>query len=146
MLELELSHDSLLHVVDQHRAALFALRDMGVRVAIDNLGDGVLDTTKLLRCPADTLKIDRSLIAQVASDDSARRLVAHICELGTRFQLRVVAVGVETEAQRDALIECGCTVAQGYFYSAPVPLESFHRFLVERLKPADGAKTGSDDV
>ncbi len=142
ILELELSHESLLHVVDQHRAALFALRDMGVRVAIDNLGAGVLDTTKLLRCPADTLKIDRSLIAQIASDASARRLVTHICELGTRFQLRVVAVGVENEAQRDALIDCGCTVAQGYFYTAPVPLESFQRFLVERLN--DGAKTASD--
>ena len=68
--------------------------------------------------------------------------MTHICELGTRFQLRVVAVGVENEAQRDALIDCGCTVAQGYFYTAPVPLESFQRFLVERLN--DGAKTASD--
>ena len=55
ILELELSHDKLLQVVDQHRSALFQLRDLGVRIAIDNLGTSIVDTHKLLRCPADTL-------------------------------------------------------------------------------------------
>ncbi len=131
ILELELSHNNLLHVVDQHRNELFKLRDMGVRIAIDNLGTCVVDTNKLLRCPADTLKIDRSLISQIEQDSDARKLVAQICQVGERFRLRVAAVGVETEAQRSLLENMGCTDAQGYLFSTPVPLEDFQQFLAQ---------------
>ena len=129
ILELEMSHDNLLHVVDQHRASLFQLRDSGVRIAIDNLGVGIVDTNKLLRCPADTLKIDRSLVARMEHDPSAHILVEQICQVGDRFQLRVVAVGVETETQRRLLENLGCTEAQGYLFSAPIPLRDFQRYL-----------------
>lgn len=131
ILELEFSHDNLLHVVDQHRSTLFELRDHGVRVAIDNLGVGIVDTNKLLRCPADTLKIDRSLVANIEDDPSARTLVEQICNVGQRFNLRTVGVGVETESQRQILEDLGCTDAQGYLLSEPVPLESFQKFLAK---------------
>ncbi len=133
ILELELSHDNLLHLVDRHRAELFKLRDMGVRVAIDNLGTGVVDTNKLLRCPADTLKIDRALIHQIEDDGDARTLVEQICQVGERFRLRIVAVGVETEGQRAMLEHMGCTDAQGYLLSNPVPLKEFQKFLGEAM-------------
>ncbi len=139
ILELELSHNNLLNVVDQHRGTLYQLRDSGVRIAIDNLGTQLVDTRKLLRCPADTLKLDRSVVAQLEDDSNARRLVAQICELGLKFQLRVVAVGVETAAQLQLLEELGCTDVQGYLLSQPVPLERFHSYLAdnrERKKSA----------
>lgn len=135
ILELEMSHANLLHVVDQHRTELFELRDLGVRIAIDNLGTGVVDTKKLLRCPADTLKIDRSLIASLETDASARTLIEQICRVGQRFQLRVVAVGVETEEQRRILEDLGCTDVQGFLFSSPVPLDEFQRLLTERRAP-----------
>ncbi|MEM7079505.1 MAG: EAL domain-containing protein [Pseudomonadota bacterium] len=131
IIELELTHDNLLQVVDQNRTTLYELRDMGVRIAIDNLGLGIVDTTKLLRCPADTLKIDRSIIAKIQTSEQARALVDQICRVGHRFSLRVVAVGVETEAQRNLLIDLGCTEAQGYLFAEPIPLERFHRYLVD---------------
>lgn len=136
-LELELTHDNLLHVVDQHRSTLYALREMGVRIAIDNIGVGLVDTEKLLRCPADTLKIDRSLIAKIETDSNARSLAEHVCKLGERFSLRVVAVGVETEEQKKILAEFGQPDIQGYLYAEPVPLEQFQKFLMKEV-----ARTG----
>ena len=128
-LELEMSHEDLLHVVDQHRTTLYQLRDMGVRVAIDNLGQSVVDTNKLLRCPADTLKIDRTLISRIDSEAHAQTLVDQICQLAARFSLRTVAVGVESERQRQMLTAMGCVQAQGFLFAAPVPLEAFQSFL-----------------
>ena len=104
---------------------------MGVRIAIDNIGHGVVDTQKLLRCPADTLKIDRRLIAQMHSSAAALSLVEHICRLGTRFNLRVIAVGVETEEQRSQLEQLGCSEGQGFLFSPPVPMEQFQSYLQE---------------
>ncbi|MEM7099889.1 MAG: bifunctional diguanylate cyclase/phosphodiesterase [Pseudomonadota bacterium] len=131
ILELELSHNNLLEIVDQHRTTLYQLRDAGVRVAIDNLGTSVVDTQKLLRCPADTLKLDRSLVAQVTKDANTARLIEQICQLGAKFQLRVVAVGVETEEQRVMLESLGCSDMQGYLLAEPVPLDEFHQFLAK---------------
>lgn len=139
ILELEMSHHNLLHVIDRHRSALYGLRDLGVRIAIDNLGTGVVDASKLLRCPADTLKIDRTLIARL-DDPAAHQLVSHVCDLANRFQLRMVAVGVETETQRATLQSLGCGEAQGYLFSPPVPLEDFREYLSQResSRTADG--------
>ena len=130
-LELELSHENLLHVVDQYRRTLFHLRDLGVRVAIDNLGVGVVDAKKLLRCPADTLKIDRTLLATIEREDSVRTLVAQICQVAERFDLRCVAVGIETESQRTLLENIGYSDAQGFLFSAPVALNNFNAYLAD---------------
>ena len=135
ILELEMSHANLLHVVDQHRTALFELRDMGVRIAIDNLGTSVVDANKLLRCPADTLKIDRSLIASIEQDSGARQLTEQICRVADRFTLRTVAVGVETDEQRSILQDMGCTDAQGFLFAEPIPLPQFRSYLTEHAGP-----------
>jgi EAL domain-containing protein (putative c-di-GMP-specific phosphodiesterase class I)/GGDEF domain-containing protein len=129
MLELELSHENMLYLVDDYRDQLYTLRDLGVRFAMDNLGNSLIDANKLLRCPADTLKIDRSLIAALCKDKQAADLVKQICQLGARFNLRVVAVGVETDEQLTRLVDYGCSDVQGYLLSAPVPLEDFYQLL-----------------
>ena len=135
ILEFELTHTNLLQVVDQHRDTLYALRELGVRIAIDKLGTGIVDTEKLLRCPADTLKIDRTLVGRMEHDVAARELVEHICRLGERFSLRVVAVGIETEEQQRLLLEMGCPEAQGFYFAEPVALARFQQFL-NRAKSA----------
>ena len=129
MLELELSHENMLHLVDDYREQLYTLRDWGVRFALDNLGSSLIDANKLLRCPADTLKIDRGLIAAMCNDGQAADLVKQICQLGARFKLRVVAVGVETDEQLTRLADYGCSDVQGYLLSAPVPLGDFYQLL-----------------
>ena len=121
MLELEMSLESLLHLVDCHREQLYTLRDWGVRFAIDNLGKTLIDADKLLRCPADTLKIDRGLSANMESNPATLKLIEQICDLGERFGLRVVAVGVESDAQLALLSDFGNIDIQGYLISPPVP-------------------------
>lgn len=135
MLELELPQDAMLTLVDDYRPQLYKLRDWGVRFAMDNLGSSLIDAAKLLRCPADTLKIDRSLISRMEDDPEARELISHICQLGQRFELRVVAVGVERPAQLTDLERLGCTDVQGYLLSPPVSLEQFRSLLNEELVP-----------
>lgn len=140
MLELELSHEQLLYLVDHHRGNLYKLRDLGVRFAIDGLGANLIEADKLLRCPADTLKLDRSLIARIGIEPAATELAAELCQLGQRFNLRTVAVGVETDAQLNTLTQIGCTEVQGYLLSMPIPLEGFQSFLARRLL---NARTGT---
>jgi EAL domain-containing protein (putative c-di-GMP-specific phosphodiesterase class I) len=129
LLELEVSHEAMLRLVEGHREHLYRLRDLGVRFALDNLGSGLVDTTRLLRCPADTLKIDRALVGRIETDPFARELAERICALGERFGLRVVAVGVEREAQLALLQGMGCTEIQGYLISPPVTLQRFGELL-----------------
>ncbi|MEZ5557289.1 MAG: bifunctional diguanylate cyclase/phosphodiesterase [Pseudomonadales bacterium] len=131
MLELELPHDAMLRLVDDHRAMLYRLRDWGVRFALDNLGSSLIDASKLLRCPADTLKIDRSVVSRIDSDPLALELATQICELGQRFDLRVVAVGVEREVELSRLSDAGCTDFQGYLFSPPVTPQAFRSLLAQ---------------
>ncbi len=140
MLELELPQEAMLTLVDDYRPQLYKLRDWGVRFAMDNLGGSLIDAGKLLRCPADTLKIDRSLISLLEDDREARELIERICELGRRFELRVVAVGVERPEQLAALERFGCTDVQGYLLSPPVSLAQFRELLNDDLeRPRDRA-------
>jgi EAL domain-containing protein (putative c-di-GMP-specific phosphodiesterase class I) len=135
LLELEVSHEAMLRLIDGHRDQLYRLRDLGVRFALDNLGSSLVDTQRLLRCPADTLKIDRALVDRIDRDPAALELVERICALAQRFELRTVAVGVERDAQLDRLRRAGCTDVQGYLFSPPVTLEQFRGLLTD--VPAD---------
>jgi len=130
VLELEIPHESMLHLVDTQRDQLYRLRDLGVRFALDQLGRGLVDADRLLRCPADTLKIDRSLVLRMETDPQARELVQSICTLGQRFELRVVAVGVERDSQLTLLQRAGCSHVQGYLFSPPVSLARFGELLL----------------
>ena len=133
MLELELSHRNLLYLIDHYRASIFELKDLGVRLALDNLGVELIDADTLLRCPADTLKIDRSIVARVAHDPNAKILAEQICLLADKFNLRSVAVGVEEEEQRITLIEIGCTDAQGYLMAQPLELDEFQKYFTDHI-------------
>jgi EAL domain-containing protein (putative c-di-GMP-specific phosphodiesterase class I) len=119
----------MLLLVDEHRDQLYRLRDWGVRFAVDNLGTDLINFDRLLRCPADTLKIDRQLIDRVDSHPASADLVAEIASIGERFQLRVVAVGVETPEQLQTLRNLGEIEVQGYLLSPPVPIGEFQQLL-----------------
>jgi EAL domain-containing protein (putative c-di-GMP-specific phosphodiesterase class I)/GGDEF domain-containing protein len=136
MLELELSQESMLLLVDQHRDQLYTLRDWGVRFAIDNLGTELINFDKILRCPADTLKIDPSLTGKICTHPASRDLIREIVGIGERFQLRVVAVGVEAPDQLETLSQLGDVNLQGYLLAPPVPIGEFHQ-LLSATSPSD---------
>jgi EAL domain-containing protein (putative c-di-GMP-specific phosphodiesterase class I) len=100
-------------------ASFAALRELGVTVAIDDFGTGYSSLALLRTLPVDLLKVDRSFLAELDQDGSAR-VVAAVVGLGTALGLDVVAEGVETVAQQTELMRLGCPRAQGYLFSRPL--------------------------
>lgn len=100
------------------------LSALGVELSIDDFGTGYSSLASLRQMHAHELKIDRSFVCDVATDDTARALVDGVVRLAHALKLRVVAEGVETEAQRDTLIALGCDELQGYLFARPVAAEA----------------------
>ncbi|MFG1609894.1 putative bifunctional diguanylate cyclase/phosphodiesterase [Actinoplanes sp. NPDC049265] len=107
-----------LEIVDE---VLAGLRDTGVQLSVDDFGTGYSSLTFLTRVCVDELKVDRSFVDGMIDSPAAEAAVRGAVELGGRLGARVVAEGVETAEQRVALIELGCTVAQGYHFCQPLP-------------------------
>ena len=99
--------------------ALLRIRELGVRTSIDDFGTGYSSMSYLKLLPVDELKIDRSFVADMATDPSSHALVASIVELSHHLGLVVVAEGVEDAATADALRRLGCELAQGFHFAAP---------------------------
>jgi EAL domain-containing protein (putative c-di-GMP-specific phosphodiesterase class I) len=106
------------------------LHDLGVKVAIDDFGTGYSSLYYLKRFPVDVVKIDRSFVDGLGTDADDDAIVTAVLSLGHALGLRVVAEGVETEAQRDRLIGLGCDAGQGYLMSRPVPAADVPRALL----------------
>ena len=108
---------------------LKALRAVGVKIAIDDFGTGYSSLSRLAQLPIDTLKIDRSFIADMSTGARARRLVSTIIAIARTFNMVVVAEGVEDQEQLDALWHLGCDQSQGYLHSKPLGAEQFAALL-----------------
>jgi diguanylate cyclase (GGDEF)-like protein len=127
-LELELTE----HMVQDAEATLPALRrlrDMGVKLAIDDFGTGYSSLAYLKRLPIDKVKIDRSFIQEITENPDDRAIATAIIGMGHSLRLKVVAEGVETQAQLAFLRAEGCDEAQGYLFGRPMPAEEFASFL-----------------
>ena len=118
-LVLEITEGALMQDPDTTTRRLEHLRRVGVRLAVDDFGTGHSSLAHLQRFPIDTLKIDRSFIVGV-EDHPGSSLVRAIVQLAHTLGMTPVAEGVETEAQRAALVELGCDLAQGYLFARPM--------------------------
>ncbi len=112
---------------------LFALRDAGIQVALDDFGTGFCSLSYLKKFDIDYIKIDRSFIQNLAPSSNDMALVEAIIVMAHKLGLKVVGEGVETEAQRNLLIEAGCDYAQGNLFSKPLPPDELESFLKARL-------------
>ena len=101
--------------------SIAALRLMGIRIAIDDFGTGYSSLAYLKRLPVDELKIDRSFVRELASDEHDLAIVRAAISLGHDLGLRIVAEGIEDAETWDRLRRLGCDVAQGYFIGRPMP-------------------------
>jgi len=117
----EITETALLRDLDSALGVLNRLRRFGVSVALDDFGTGYSSLSYLRRLPVDTLKVDRSFIARLDEDDRDRSLVAAMVGLAHALGLQVIAEGVETLGQVDALRALGCDTAQGWHFSTPKP-------------------------
>ncbi|MDO9143440.1 EAL domain-containing protein [Rhodoferax sp.] len=132
-LELEITESLIMENVDHSIASLHALREMGISIAIDDFGTGFSSLSYLSKFPVDTLKIDRSFVTEMTASAQGLALVSTIINLAHALKLKVVAEGVETEAQAQLLRGLACDEMQGYLFSRPVPEEIFK---TKFLKPS----------
>jgi EAL domain-containing protein (putative c-di-GMP-specific phosphodiesterase class I) len=128
-LDVEIIEGMLLGDASDAVNKLERLRAAGVRIAVDDFGTGYSSLNRLSELPIDILKIDRCFIRRLPDDVSGCTLVSTIISLARAFNMTVVAEGVETEEQIDALRNLGCDEAQGYLLSAPVPSHELAQLL-----------------
>jgi diguanylate cyclase (GGDEF)-like protein/PAS domain S-box-containing protein len=114
---------------DHVEAVLRTLSSHGVKIALDDFGTGYASLTHLNQFPVDLLKIDRSFIGLLGRSSDAEAISCAVINLGHSLGLEVVAEGIETEHQEARLIELGCTIGQGFLYSAAVRAEEVPRLL-----------------
>ncbi len=130
-LQLELTERAVMDDVEFSIGKLQKLKDLGVRLAIDDYGMGYSCLYHLKRMKVDYLKIDQVFIAGLGEDLGDEAIVSGTIGLGHGLGLKVVAEGVETEEQLVKLKELGCDLAQGYYFAEPLPAEAAERLLVE---------------
>jgi diguanylate cyclase (GGDEF)-like protein len=128
-LELEITENVM--ITDMHQAmnTIVALQSMGVKISIDDFGTGYSSLSYLRKLPIDKIKIDRSFIMEVDSNDSDLTIVKSIIELSHGLGKRVLAEGVETEKQLQLLRNLSCDAVQGFFISKPVPEVELVKYL-----------------
>lgn len=118
-LELEITEGLLMEDSDQTRSILCALKDLGVRIVLDDFGTGFSNLGYLCRFPFDKVKIDRSFVGKMDDDRNALAIVKAVVALGDSMDLQVTAEGVETFPQLSLLREIGCRQAQGFLLGKP---------------------------
>jgi diguanylate cyclase (GGDEF)-like protein/PAS domain S-box-containing protein len=119
----EVTESVLIQDNDVVTGALDALHTAGIRIALDDFGTGYSSLSWLHQFPVDIVKIDKSFVQKIGVDSRRAAIIRALLDVAASSGLEVVAEGVETEQQRDLLIAMGCTVAQGYLFGRPVPIE-----------------------
>jgi diguanylate cyclase (GGDEF)-like protein len=124
-LTLEITETTAMSDADASMTVLQQLSDMGVDLSIDDFGTGYSSLMYLKRLPANELKIDRGFVRDLEHDSDDAAIVSAIVALGQALDLRIVAEGVETDAQQNFLTRLGCDSLQGYLLGHPLPADSF---------------------
>lgn len=123
LLELEITESAIISNVDEAIALLFMLKKLGVKLAIDDFGTGYSSLNYLKSFPIDTLKIDKSFVDGIVSNQKDAAIARTIVQLALNLELSTIAEGVEYIEQHELLKAMGCTNLQGYLYSKPLPPE-----------------------
>jgi EAL domain-containing protein (putative c-di-GMP-specific phosphodiesterase class I) len=118
---LEITERASIDSIQDLRQRVARLRETGYRIAIDDLGAGYAGLTSFALLEPEIVKIDMTLVRDVDRLEVKQRLIASITSLCTEMGILVVGEGVETQAERDTLIQLGCDLFQGYFIAKPGP-------------------------
>lgn len=122
----------LIYKVNEIIAKMNALGELGIKFSLDDFGTGYSSLQYLKQLPLYQLKIDQSFVREITTDVQDRTIVRTIIAMAHSLNLNVIAEGVETEAQRQHLLNKGCTHFQGYLFGKPVPADEFEKLLIER--------------
>ena len=130
-LTLEITETVLMIDTEATIDKLHQLKALGIRLSVDDFGTGYSSLGYLSRFPVDVLKIDQTFVSQIAGHGSV--LVAAIVKLGEALNLETIAEGIEHKDQADRLIELGCPLAQGYYFSRPMDIDATLEYLGARI-------------
>jgi len=137
LLYLEVTESALMDDVPRSEALLHELKGLGVRLSLDDFGTGYSSLSYLKRFPFDKVKIDQSFVRDITTDQSDTVIVKVIVSMAHGLGLRVIAEGVETEAQCEIMRTSVCDEIQGYFFSRPITAQAIEEILTEgRQLPA----------
>jgi EAL domain-containing protein (putative c-di-GMP-specific phosphodiesterase class I) len=127
-LTLDITETVYVKVLEGNTAALNDLKQLGVKISIDDFGVGYSSLSYLKRLPADILKLDKSFVEGLGEDPEDTAIVQMVIDLARTLGIEVIAEGVDSEAV-SILKEMGCGLAQGFFFAEPLPPEEVPRFL-----------------
>jgi len=129
LLKLELTESMLLENIEDIIQTMNELKAIGVRISLDDFGTGYSSLQYLKCLPLSQLKIDQSFVRDIATDSSDRAIVSTIIAMAHGLNLNVIAEGVETEEQRQFLLEKGCSHFQGYLFGKPIPIAQLNALI-----------------
>ncbi len=132
-IELEITESQIMNNPDKSIRVLKRLNNLGIAIAIDDFGTGYSSLTYLKRLPISKLKIDKSFIDGLPDNAEDIAITTTVISLCKSLELKVIAEGVETQEQRDFLLENGCKFIQGYLYSKPLSAEDMTKYLEKRV-------------
>ncbi|HEV8175414.1 MAG TPA: bifunctional diguanylate cyclase/phosphodiesterase [Actinoplanes sp.] len=131
----EISEPGMLGDIERALPTLYRLRDLGVRLSVDDFGTGASSLSYLRQLPVHEVKIDDSFVQGMATDTGDLAIVRAVISLSREFRLTVVAEGVESELTLDLLEEMGCEIGQGYLFSRPLPYERLEAWFNAQTEP-----------
>jgi diguanylate cyclase (GGDEF)-like protein/PAS domain S-box-containing protein len=145
-LKLEITESVFFEHQDRAVVMLNQLREDGIEINIDDFGTGYSNLGYLMKLPISALKIDRSFVSMIDSEGKNDEIVRAIITLSRNLGLKVIAEGVETKSQVDALKRLKCEAAQGYHFAAPMTFDALKEFLNYDDSTVDMPPAGFDDV
>jgi diguanylate cyclase (GGDEF)-like protein len=131
----EISEPGMLGDIERALPTMFRLRDLGVRLSVDDFGTGASSLSYLRQLPVHEVKIDDSFVQGMATDSGDLAIVRAVISLAREFGLTAVAEGVESEMTLDLLEEMGCEIGQGYLFSRPLPYERLEAWFSAQTEP-----------
>lgn len=140
-LELEITERTFIKDSEELIIVVELLKQKGFEVSIDDFGSGFSALYMLKDLPVDTVKIDQEFLQSSSNDNRGRKVLRSIITMCKDLKMDVIAEGIETKDQVKFMIDCGCQIAQGLFYSRPVPLKEFYYFAEENIGNVMGTYT-----
>ena len=125
----EITETAIINDIEDSVKALEIIHEMGIQIALDDFGTGYSSLTYLQRLPIDIIKLDKSFVWSIGSDDNKFFIVQTVIDLAHNLGMKVVAEGVETLEQLEFLKKSGCDYAQGYYFSKPIEADAVYRML-----------------
>lgn len=132
-IKIELTETMFIDDIEQTIARMNRIRALGIEFSLDDFGTGYSSLKYLKRLPLSQIKIDKSFVDELVEDENAQSIVNTIITMANALKLNTIAEGVETRAQQVFLERQGCLHYQGYFYSPPLDIEGFERYLLRSV-------------